>query len=175
MSTYRSPVTSCAMSSSGNSGARSAGPTGCIVPGCSGGGGGLGRAGTTLYHCVGTCDSSSMILCCSSAMASPPGPPAPVRRRRAPPAPAPAGGLARAPPGGPPRAGAARRGPPRRDSGRRAALGQAFDAVDGDLHVLPVLVEAALDDALLLVGARLDGDVQPRGRRAHPHPLPQQR
>src|SRR4051794_7957460 len=73
MSTYRSPVTSWAMSSSGNSGARSAGPTGCSVPGCSGGGGGVGRSGTTLYHRVGSCDSSSRILCCRSAMASPSG------------------------------------------------------------------------------------------------------
>src|SRR3954451_20124816 len=70
MSTYRSPVTSWAISSSGNSGARSAGPTGCSVPGCSGGGGGLGRSGTTLYHCVGSWDSSSRILCCTPATGS---------------------------------------------------------------------------------------------------------
>src|SRR3954468_19829524 len=73
MSTYRSPVTSWAMRSIGNSGARSSGPTGCRVPGCSGGGGGLGRSGTTLYHCVGNCDSSSRILVCAvPAMAFPP-------------------------------------------------------------------------------------------------------
>src|SRR5690349_11516576 len=73
MSTYRSPVTSWRMMSIGNSGARSSGPTGCRVPGCSGGGGGLGRSGTTLYHCVGSCDSSSRILCCAvPAMAFPP-------------------------------------------------------------------------------------------------------
>src|SRR5215469_9927784 len=50
------------MSSIGNSGARSSGPTGCKVPGCSGGGGGAGRSGMTLYHCVGISDSSRMIL-----------------------------------------------------------------------------------------------------------------
>src|SRR3954464_10199673 len=73
MSTYRSPVTSWRIRSIGNSGARSSGPTGCSVPGCSGGGGGLGRSGTTLYHCVGSCDSSSRILCCAvPAMAFPP-------------------------------------------------------------------------------------------------------
>ena len=38
------------------------GPTGCRVPGCSGGGGGLGRSATRLYHCVGIRDSSSRIL-----------------------------------------------------------------------------------------------------------------
>src|SRR4249920_300844 len=46
----------------GNSGARSSGPTGWWVPGCSGGGGGDGRSGMTLYHCVGSSDSSSRIL-----------------------------------------------------------------------------------------------------------------
>ena len=45
MSTYRSALTSCAMRSIGNSGARSSGPTGCRVPGCSGGGGGDGQVG----------------------------------------------------------------------------------------------------------------------------------
>src|SRR3954468_8115081 len=73
MSTYRSPVTSWRIRSIGNSGARSSGPTGCRVPGCSGGGGGLGRSGTTLYHCVGSCDSSSRILVCAvPAMTFPP-------------------------------------------------------------------------------------------------------
>ena len=33
------------------------------VPGCSGGGGGLGRSGTMLYQAVGISDSSRMILC----------------------------------------------------------------------------------------------------------------
>src|ERR1700691_518293 len=54
--------TSCLMSSIGNSGARSSGPTGASVPGCSGGGGGEGRSGITLYHCRGISDSSSTIL-----------------------------------------------------------------------------------------------------------------
>src|SRR3954453_22399799 len=85
MSTYRSAVTSWAIRSIGNNGARSSGPIGCSVPGCSGGGGGLGRSGTTLYHCVGSCDSSSMILCCNSATASPSGLAPPVRRSLGPP------------------------------------------------------------------------------------------
>ena len=50
------------MSAIGNSGARSSGPTGSWVPGCSGGGGGAGRSGMTLYHCVGCSDSSSRIF-----------------------------------------------------------------------------------------------------------------
>src|SRR5580704_2227384 len=50
------------MSSIGNSGARSSGPTGWSVPGCSGGGGGAGRSGITLYHWRGISDSSSVIL-----------------------------------------------------------------------------------------------------------------
>src|SRR5712691_9032098 len=50
------------MSSIGNSGARSSGPTGCSVPGCSGGGGGAGRSGITLYHWRGISDSSRVIL-----------------------------------------------------------------------------------------------------------------
>src|SRR3954468_20212069 len=72
MSTYRSVVISCRMRSIGNSGARSSGPTGCRVPGCSGGGGGLGRSGTTLYHCVGSWGSSSWILYCAPDMGAPP-------------------------------------------------------------------------------------------------------
>src|SRR6266404_4750655 len=50
------------MSAIGNSGARSSGPTGWSVPGCSGGGGGEGRSGITLYHWRGISDSSSVIL-----------------------------------------------------------------------------------------------------------------
>src|SRR5271165_1869937 len=50
------------MSSIGNSGARSSGPTGWSVPGCSGGGGGAGRSGITLYHWRGISDSSRVIL-----------------------------------------------------------------------------------------------------------------
>ena len=53
MSTYRSLVTSCSISAIGNSGARSSGPTGCPVPGCSTGGGGAGRSAAMLYQRVG--------------------------------------------------------------------------------------------------------------------------
>ena len=67
MSMYRSDETSCRIRSIGKSGARSSGPTGSCVPGCSGGGGGAGRSGTMLYHCVGISDSSRTILCCFGA------------------------------------------------------------------------------------------------------------
>src|SRR5690348_5267904 len=77
MVTYCSVVTSCSMRAMGNSGARSSGPTGCSVPGCSTGGGGLGRSGTMLYQLVGISDSDSRILVASSLMTSimPPRPP----------------------------------------------------------------------------------------------------
>src|ERR1700757_672180 len=58
------------MSSIGNSGARSSGPTGWPVPGCSGGGGGAGRSGMMLYHWRGISDSSSVILVRSVTTAS---------------------------------------------------------------------------------------------------------
>src|ERR1700736_6730429 len=58
------------MSSIGNSGARSSGPTGWSVPGCSGGGGGAGRSGITLYHWRGISDSSRVILVRSVIAAS---------------------------------------------------------------------------------------------------------
>jgi hypothetical protein len=67
---YRSPLTSCRISACGNSGARSSGPTGCPVPGCSGGGGGAGRSGITLYHWVGMSDSSSRYFVLSAMAAS---------------------------------------------------------------------------------------------------------
>ena len=70
MSTYCSVVTSCSISAIGNSGARSSGPTGSRVPGCSGGGGGSGRSGTMLYHCVGIWVSSSRNVERSVAMRS---------------------------------------------------------------------------------------------------------
>src|SRR6266568_2111740 len=70
MSTYRSPVTSWRISACGNSGARSSGPTGWPVPGCSGGGGGAGRSGITLYHWVGRSDSSSRYFVLSAMVAS---------------------------------------------------------------------------------------------------------
>ena len=56
---YRSFETSCMMRSIGNSGARSSGPIGSWVAGCSGGGGGSGRSGMTLYQEVGTWSSFS--------------------------------------------------------------------------------------------------------------------
>src|SRR5215207_4779900 len=59
---YRSPDTSWPMSAIGKSGARSSGPTGSCVAGCSGGGGGSGRSATRLYHRVGIDASSSKIL-----------------------------------------------------------------------------------------------------------------
>src|SRR5262245_25086032 len=59
---YRSGETSCSISAIGNSGARASGPTGSWVPGCSGGGGGEGRSGTTLYHCRGSSDSCRRYL-----------------------------------------------------------------------------------------------------------------
>src|SRR3982751_6380847 len=62
MSTYRSVVTSCWISAIGNSGARSSGPTGCRVPGCSTGGGGAGRSGMRLYQRRGISDSESRDL-----------------------------------------------------------------------------------------------------------------
>ena len=49
----RSRLTSCLISSIGNSGARSAGPIGWRVPGCSTGGSGRGRSAWMLYHRVG--------------------------------------------------------------------------------------------------------------------------
>src|SRR5215472_5947012 len=58
------------MSSIGNSGARSSGPTGCSVPGCSCGGGGAGRSGITLYQALGICDSSRVDLVRSDTRAS---------------------------------------------------------------------------------------------------------
>src|SRR5690349_2887900 len=64
MSTYCSVATSWRISSIGNNGARSSSPTGCPVPGCSTGGGGVGRSCSTLYQRVGISLSSSWNLCC---------------------------------------------------------------------------------------------------------------
>src|SRR2546427_6761807 len=47
------------MSSIGKSGARSSGPTGCPVPGCSTGCGAVGMSERMLYQRRGSCDSSS--------------------------------------------------------------------------------------------------------------------
>src|ERR687888_206155 len=57
-----SAETSWAISAIGKSGARSAGPIGWPVPGCSTGGGGEGRPGTMLYQWVGRSRSSRRIL-----------------------------------------------------------------------------------------------------------------
>src|SRR5690349_11262421 len=70
MSTYLSVVTSWAIRSFGNSGARSSGPTGSFVPGCSTGGGGLGRSASRLYHWRGSSDSSRRILVGSAMRAT---------------------------------------------------------------------------------------------------------
>src|SRR6185312_7623428 len=71
MSMYRSAETSCMISSIGNSGARSAGPIGWSVPGCSTGAGGVGRSATMLYQAFGIFDSSSTYLTVS-LMSRPP-------------------------------------------------------------------------------------------------------
>tara|TARA_Y100001970_G_scaffold15467_1_gene17418 strand:- start:3328 stop:3576 length:249 start_codon:yes stop_codon:yes gene_type:complete len=42
----------------GNKGAKSSGPAGCFVPGCNGGGGGLGKSEFILYQVLGAFDSS---------------------------------------------------------------------------------------------------------------------
>ena len=55
----------------GNSGARSSGPIGCSVPGCSTGGGGDGRSAIRLYQCFGMRDSSSRYLTLSVIESSP--------------------------------------------------------------------------------------------------------
>ena len=57
------------MIDSGNSGARSGGPTGSIVPGCSGGMGSPGRSGRMLYQAEGISDSGNTILTRSSGRA----------------------------------------------------------------------------------------------------------
>src|SRR5450830_417347 len=59
---YRSPDTSCKISSIGNSGSRSAGPIGCLVPGCKTGGRGFGRSAVKLYQVFGMCVSSKTNL-----------------------------------------------------------------------------------------------------------------
>ncbi len=57
ISTQRSFVTSCWMRAIGKSGARSAGPTGCFVPGWSTGGRSNGRSAWRLYQAFGISDS----------------------------------------------------------------------------------------------------------------------
>ena len=60
----RSAETSWRISAIGNSGARSAGPIGCMVPGWSGGNGATGRSAAMLYQARGIRDSSSTNLVC---------------------------------------------------------------------------------------------------------------
>ena len=55
------------ISAMGKSGARSSGPTGCSVPGCSGGGSGTGRSAMMLYQALGMRSSPIMILRVPSA------------------------------------------------------------------------------------------------------------
>ena len=50
--------TSCIIKPIGNKGAKSSGPAGCFVPGCNGGGGGLGKSEFILYQVLGAFDSS---------------------------------------------------------------------------------------------------------------------
>src|SRR5215213_10683393 len=66
MATSGSSLTSWRISSIGKSGARSSGPTGCPVPGCSTGWGGLGMSARMLYQRRGICDSSSRNFVCSA-------------------------------------------------------------------------------------------------------------
>src|SRR5918996_6294477 len=66
IATSGSSLTSWRMSSIGKSGARSSGPTGRPVPGCSTGCGGLGMSARMLYQRRGSCDSSSRNFVCST-------------------------------------------------------------------------------------------------------------
>src|SRR5690242_14967520 len=59
ISINRSAETSCIMTAIGNNGARSPGPIGCPVPGCSTGGGGDGRSAARLYQAFGIFSSPS--------------------------------------------------------------------------------------------------------------------
>src|SRR5207245_8239558 len=67
-SVERARLTSCLSSCFGKSGAASAGPMGCPVPGWSGGGSGDGRSAWMLYQCVGSSFSSSWNLRCVVAL-----------------------------------------------------------------------------------------------------------
>src|SRR5919202_2017806 len=64
ISTSGSSLTSWRISSIGKSGARSSGPTGSPVPGCSTGCAGVGMSARTLYQRRGSCDSSSRNFVC---------------------------------------------------------------------------------------------------------------
>src|SRR6266508_4922663 len=65
-----SALTSCLISSIGNSGAKSAGPIGWPVPGCSTGGGGAGRSDAMLYQLWGMSFSANVYLIESMANTS---------------------------------------------------------------------------------------------------------
>src|SRR5438874_9566112 len=71
MSIHSAVDTSCSIRAIGNSGARSAGPIGCLVPGCNGGDGGVGIDGTTLNHAVGIWLSRSVNLVARVGIAPP--------------------------------------------------------------------------------------------------------
>src|ERR671922_2439186 len=66
IATSCSSLTSWPMSSIGKSGERSSGPTGCPVPGCSTGCGGLGMSAAMLYQRRGSSDSASRYFVCST-------------------------------------------------------------------------------------------------------------
>ena len=66
----RSVETSCRIRSIGKSGARSSGPIGWPVPGCSGGCGGDGASARTLYQARGMSRSGSRILVSAMAVSS---------------------------------------------------------------------------------------------------------
>src|SRR5258706_10424522 len=71
MSILSAVESSCSISAIGNSGARSAGPIGCLVPGFNGGDGGVGIDGTTLNHAVGIWLSRSVNLVARVGIAPP--------------------------------------------------------------------------------------------------------
>src|ERR1035437_6593598 len=62
MGISRWALISCSMSAIGNSGARSCGPMGCLVPGCSTGAGGVFTSARMLYQKRGICSSLSKYL-----------------------------------------------------------------------------------------------------------------
>src|SRR6266513_472924 len=72
MSIHGSVETSCKISASGNSGARSCGPTGSFVPGCSGGSGAIpacAMSGKRFSHAVGSW-SGSRLNCTRSVISA---------------------------------------------------------------------------------------------------------
>lgn len=54
--------TSCIIKLIGNKGAKSLGPAGCLVAGCKGGGGGLGKSEFILYQNLGALECSNKYL-----------------------------------------------------------------------------------------------------------------